>query len=91
MELTKDWLLDNGYTLKNPDCALPKFGKYGENGTYCIIVESEYHPQTNILGWCIHCWKEGKYHEIARRVSLSYADTVEELEACLKLCQLNVD
>lgn len=87
-KLTHEFFINNGYEECSYGC-LHKYRKTTKNPDTCIIVEQEYVPATNILKYSISCWRSDiQTHAIIKRSSISFTDDIEELNNCLKLCNI---
>ena len=92
MELTKEYLLEHGYETNHPDRVLCRFYKTNnKNPEWRVSVEQEYLPLSNKLGFNINCWRCNETGAIIKRASVSYADTVEELNAVIQMCGIDIN
>lgn len=91
MQLTRDYLIANGYSINHPDRVLVKFYKHSKAAPdWRVSIVEEYIPLTNKLAFNIDCWKCNNSGAIIKRASVHMAETVEELESVIKLCEINV-
>ena len=92
MELTKDYLLEHGFNSNHPERVLCNIYKYHkEKPEWRINISQEFIPLSNKLSFNIDCWRCGNNGAIIKRASLHMVNTVEELNAIVDLCGINID
>lgn len=89
MELTKEKLIESGFELDNPNCALNKWYAYSKNPEWRIMINQDYLPLSNQLAYNVSCWSCNEKGAIVKRSSLSDVRTVEDLQEIIKLCNID--
>jgi hypothetical protein len=90
-EITKEYLLEHGFTSDRPDDALCRFVKSPEDNSYRIMVEHIFRSLDTNLTWAIDCWNCDEHGAIVRRANVMYTDSVEDLETVIKLTNIDYD
>lgn len=89
MELTESILLKNGFENNHAERVLPTYYCHGVNPEYRIQVSTTYQPITNKIGYSINCTKLNDSGIVSKRSSVGITDTVEDLQRCIDLCDIN--
>lgn len=90
-EITKEYLLEHGFISDRPDDALCRFTKSPVDNSYRIMVEHIFKPLDTDLTWVINCWNCDEHGAIVRRANIMYTDSVEDLEAIVKLANIDYE
>lgn len=90
MELTKEYLIENGFETNHPDKVLNTWFKKNKVGEpeWRITVTQEYISLSNQLMFNVDCWKCGENGNIIKRSSVHMTNRIEELEAVIELCDI---
>lgn len=89
MELTKEKLIENGFTSNHPDRTLCNLYLSSKNPEYRIDIEQTFKPSSNQLCFNVNCWLSNGL-VIIKRASLSDVTTIEELQSILNLCGIEL-
>lgn len=91
MQLTRDYLISEGFETNHPEYVLCKMYKHSKsNPEWRVSIEENYIPFSNKLAFDIDCWKCDESGTIVKRASVHFAETSEELESVIKLCNIDV-
>lgn len=88
MKITKEYLINHGFTPDRPDDILCRFVKTPEDARYRIVVEQIYKTLKAELTWEIDVWNCNEKGAIVRRASVTYTDNISDLESVIKLAQI---
>ena len=92
MELTKDYLFEHGFDSNHPERVLCNIYKHHkENPEWQINISQESIPLSNKLTFNADCWRCGDNGAIIKRASLHMVNTVEELNAIVDLCGIDMN
>lgn len=90
-EITKDYLIEHGFTSDRPDDVLCRFVKSPEDCSYRIMIERIHKPLNTETTWAVDCWKCNEHGAIVRRTNIRYTDNVEDLENIIKLANIDYE
>lgn len=90
MELTREYLIENGYSTNHPEKVLCTFFKQSKNAPeWRITLTQHYDTHSNQIRFNIECWRNNEEGETVKRIDLTNVIDTYELEACIELCGIN--